>query len=377
MKLISYLNYIPVTLFILFHIAAGDLPAANETVYFTRLSKPDSSVYSLFNLQNRYRKVIDLSGSRWNYRLEGDSIWKRISVPHSLPISAKLRFKSYFVPDSSFSGRVFKLLLFGINYHSRIYVNGVALGEHHGGGSTFSLLIPSNLIKINQKNLLEIEVDNFLDWRSTIPLKREIWGWKNYGGILRDIFIAGLPPRWIDGVKLDYSFFNEYSDIHLNLKITTGKGDISPGYSDKSRNSKLKKDKFTLQYAIFDLESKELKYWTRELPVNFEEKDEIVLSDTLKDIELWSPADPRLYSLVIYLKRNGVTIDSYQITTGFREIKVQKSEIYLNGSRMKIRGILKYEDYKYEGASAGYNSMESDVKKIRRAGFNTVYFPVP
>ncbi len=65
---------------------------------------------------------------------------------------------------------------------------------------------------------------------------------------------------------------------------------------------------------------------------------EIDLRVPMRAVRLWSPEEPHLYDVTIELVANGRTLDSVSTRTGFRDIAVRGSDIYLNGDRIFLRG---------------------------------------
>jgi hypothetical protein len=54
--------------------------------------------------------------------------------------------------------------------------------------------------------------------------------------------------------------------------------------------------------------------------------------------KLWSPQDPNLYDLDVFLKQDGTEIDSYEVPFGFRTFSVEGDRLLLNGKPFRIRG---------------------------------------
>jgi beta-glucuronidase len=78
------------------------------------------------------------------------------------------------------------------NYSSRVYLNGEALGEHDGGFTPFNFEITD---KIHQgDNFLVVEVNN-VRRRDAVPAPNTDW-W-NYGGLTRDVVLVEEPETFI------------------------------------------------------------------------------------------------------------------------------------------------------------------------------------
>lgn len=78
----------------------------------------------------------------------------------------------------------------------------------------------------------------------------------------------------------------------------------------------------------------------------------------------WSPETPQLYRLVLSLREGERLIDvSWPVTFGYREVWVEDGEIYLNGSRLSIRG-------KSHNYLSSYGFDESKLRLLKETGQN-------
>ncbi len=93
----------------------------------------------------------------------------------------------------------------------------------------------------------------------------------------------------------------------------------------------------------------------------------------LKDVDLWSPESPSLYTLEVDLKENGKTIDNISETFGIRSIEYSAEEGFkLNGKPILLNGACVHHDNGLLGA-ASYDAAEArKVRLMKEAGFNAV-----
>src|SRR6202044_273096 len=68
------------------------------------------------------------------------------------------------------------------------------------------------------------------------------------------------------------------------------------------------------------------------------ETNHLILTTPTLNPKLWSPQDPNLYNLDVFLKQDGVTIDDYEVPFGFRTFSVDGDKLVLNGKPFRIRG---------------------------------------
>ncbi|GGF22509.1 glycoside hydrolase family 2 protein [Flavobacterium limi] len=208
-------------------------------------------------------------------------------------------------------------LYFGaVNYKSSIYLNGKKLGSHKGGFTPFNFKIPAELLK-NTNNQLVVMINNkrFID---EIPTTNTDW-W-NYGGITRDVKLLLLPKQFIQ-------------QYHIQLDEKTD------ALSAKKSNNWQVKGWIKLNEAVTDgkilVEIPELKV-NKEFKVN---GDSVSVAFNAKNLNLWSPKNPKLYP--INLRYKGVDLTD---KIGFRTIQVEGEKLLLNGKDLFLRGICLHEE---------------------------------
>ena len=95
--------------------------------------------------------------------------------------------------------------------------------------------------------------------------------------------------------------------------------------------------------------------------------DTIAVDNKIKidDVKLWDTDNPNLYVLVTNLIKNEVIVDTKEITFGFRDIKWTKKGFYLNGNRIKIRGLNRHQSYPYVGYAMPKSMQVMDARILK------------
>lgn len=83
--------------------------------------------------------------------------------------------------------------------------------------------------------------------------------------------------------------------------------------------------------------------------------------------ELWSPENPRLYTV-----RVSVGEDSEDVTFGFRTVEMRKDGFYLNGRKRVLRGVCRHQDAGPNGWAATAADEERDISLIREMGADAI-----
>ncbi len=311
------------------------------------------------------RSVIDLAGT-WSYSVNDGRSWADVQVPSSSDYEGKITFTRKFTADTSMLSRGgFTIVAYGINYSCQIYINEVYIGKHEGGYTSFSFDVPANTIQPGSENVVRILTDNQLGAKNTIPLRQQIGGFKNYAGILRDIFLVNTASVWIDNLTVITESIDARG-VRAVVKVNvTGRDMLSAGVGLPSSVAVEVIEKNS--GAVIGRGSSGL------TPVV--NKDVTVQIPVTLAAKLWSIDAPELYTVkAVLTASNGRVIDEALTVTGFRTIAVQKKSILLNGSPIIIRGAAWMEDTPSHGASLSYEEMEKDIALIKNLGANTVRF---
>ena len=218
------------------------------------------------------------------------------------------------------------LLYFGaVNYDCHVWVNGRKAGHHIGGFTPFNLDI-SDLLREGENTII-VKVDNK---RHAEDVPTQIFDWWNYGGITRDVMLVKVGPVYLQ----DYS---------LQLQ----KADAKAKDREISFSAKLNKAEagHTVKVSIPELKLEQ------QLTTDAEGKVSGTLKVKAKNLQLWSPNNPKLYDVQL-------TLDSSTIADeiGFRTIETRGKQILLNNEPVFLKGISIHEEKPNGGGRA--NSVE-------------------
>ena len=197
----------------------------------------------------RARKLTWLG--HWQYSIGGD-IWRDIKIPSSIAYEGQITFhRTFNVSEELLKKSAFKFVALGINYECEIYINDVFIGKHVGGYTSFEFEIPDDALQIGQENTIKVVVSNRLSARNTLPVWKQIWGWKNYGGILRDVYLLATPRLWVDRVRLFTSLNDQMKQATVRLECVLSNKQFGPLNRD-SLSSKLKQPSYFLNTELHE-----------------------------------------------------------------------------------------------------------------------------
>ncbi len=197
----------------------------------------------------------------------------------------------------------------GVNYKAHVYLNGKSLATHIGGYTAFNVEITE--AAQDGANYLVVRVDAYLD-DTTIPTKRTSDFFK-YGGIVRDVNLVSVPA----------TFVRQYQ-VYLQDREA---GKVS-GWVQLDGAGAAERE---VTLSIAELGVKQ--------PVITDAGGRAEFSLTTKQLELWSPENPRLYDVAL-------SVDGHELhdRIGFRSIEVHGKQIVLNGEPVFLRGISLHDE---------------------------------
>ena len=187
------------------------------------------------------------------------------------------------------------------NFSTKIFLNGERVGQFNSGYTAFNFDISDYLI--NGENVLLVQINANLS-EDSVPTKKTDW-WP-YGGLVGDVLIVNTPKIFIENAYVQISDLQK-KQLNFRAKLNL----------NKNMNIKLIIDELNLQ---------------RSFTTN--KNGEIDESIKFKNIDLWSPDNPKLYNVTVKIEGDEI-VDQI----GFREIKTKGKQIFLNGTPIKFKGI--------------------------------------
>ncbi len=323
------------------------------------------------------RSKVDLAGT-WQYSFDNEN-WHQVKVPSSFDYVGTITFQRKFsLKQDLIDNSSFRLVAFGVNYDAEVFINDVFVGRHVGGYSSFGFDVPDNALQSGPENTIRIVVNNKLNSRSSVPLRKQVWGWRNYGGILRDIYFLATPQLRVSALRLNVNV-----DSTLQSGYVTAVTSISNSSGTLARADTLHanaaQSTHVLIVEIVDRNSNTVVGQSEPQAFSVEPNhdQEITSSLTLNHPELWSPENPALYilrAIVATSGKQGSVIDEYRTNFGFRSEKIIGNTILINGTSVSLKGVVWHEEYPGKGASLTYEEMERDVAMMKSLGVNAIRF---
>jgi hypothetical protein len=324
------------------------------------------------------RTKIDLTGN-WRFSIDQQG-WHDIRIPSSLDYVGRVIYmRKFTLEQKDLQSRSFKFVALGINNDAEVYFNETFVGKHVGGSVSFELEIASGVLQIGSENVVKIIISNIVLPMNTLPVRKQIFGWRNFNGIIRDIYLLSTPLHWIDdlGIRAELDSTLTKGKINFNAILNARMPEGVP--VDSLPTSKRTMD-YVLITEIYDRQGTLLIAQAPPVAVTVEENKSVSAQWNMTVVNplKWSPETPDFYILRVSLARQeGRTfsiVDVVEKTIGFSRISVSGDKLFQNGAPLTLRGVTWVEDAPQYGASLTYEQMEKDVAMMKMLGANAVRF---
>ncbi len=321
------------------------------------------------------RLKIPLDGY-WTYSLENGQSGT-ISLPSSFDFAGKVDFRRKFeIKPEDLDLYRFHVVCYGANYSTDILVNGDFLGNHQGGYTSYAQAIDREVLQPGTENVIQIVVKNELDARTTLPLRQPVWGWRNYGGVHRDIYLLATPRLFIK----DVSVVCEVAPNGLAARIVATplvEGEESAVLPSTSPD---KPAVLGMMVEVVEALSGVPAARSPVVPLTRSggSWNTVPVEATVQSPHLWSPESPDLYTIrCLIVSTSGkemIVLDELQVPVGIRTLKIERADLMLNGHRLFVKGVTWYEDHPTWGNALPYEERERDVVMMKNLGVNTIRF---
>jgi beta-galactosidase len=333
--------------------------------------KINSADNLFFDITNT-RSVIPLNGT-WKVYPSDDEKKEKVSihVPSIFEGKAELVFeKSFPLTIDQIDNHVISLVFFGLNYLADISINKVLIYRHSGGEYPFTISLPHDILKSDKDNIISVKLTYKLDSQNTIPLLQRFLFPQNFGGIIRDVYLHLTP-------NVSITDFEYKTDVNLKTNRATFslKSVIDNKEFKKANDSTEIQSNFKLHTQVFSPDGKSsLALDENNFALKLNKQVEIKNNISFSYPILWSPENPVSYIVRLELWRGDKLIDRYDQSIALFKLESLQDNLLLNGKEFSLYGVTYSPDYYQYGSLSSYERMESDLEKIKQAGFNSVRF---
>lgn len=318
------------------------------------------------------REIIDVNHnweftSRWSEDFaRGESAAETVRLPHTCKVTPFHYFdeSEYQMVcgyrrrlDLSEKGDRSAYVVFGAAAHyAKIYLDGKPIGEHKGGYTAFEF----ELNTFDPFPLLSVELDTreSLDF----PPFGKVVDYMTYGGLYREVRIEYRPHRCIRDIFVKPQVPSTVKvSAKMNKKLIGGLSFDGAIECEIDISSPVD----AVRLSAYDKDGDML--CEREIPYGGP------YTLVVPKARLWDVESPVLYDIKAELISGGEVVDSVTRRVGFRRIEFKADGFYLNGRKLKLRGLNRHQSYPYVGYAMprSMQRLDADVLKYE-LGCNAV-----
>ena len=259
------------------------------------------------------RPLLSLDGA-WDFQVEGEGDWRIARVPAPWQAlfddlrhasGTALYRKRFSVPAEWASKRVF--LCFGaVNHLAEVHCDGRLVGTHEGGYLPFEFDLGSGLAGEHELTVRVVlpssEADVYPDAPfHEVPHGKQSW-YGPIGGIWQSVRLEARAVQHIQGCRITAD--PRTGNVHGLVRIAAE----------------------TADRIVAEIEGPSGTIVAEQAAApSTPDPTEIALR--VEDPDLWSPDEPHLYRLTLRLVRDGVTVDRWSDTFGFRTIEARHGRL--------------------------------------------------
>ena len=261
----------------------------------------------------------------------------------------------FFVPGE-WEGREILLRFGAATHRAGVYVNGILITEHEGGFLPFCADV-TTVVRYDSYNKVVVKVNNELNCTNipcgetiTLPngkkMSKPYFDFFNYAGLQRSVYLLALPGESVVDFDLDYAIHGKNAEVSYQIR-TNGE--------------------HAVQLALFDAKGH---------CVAQKDGKEGVLY--VENARLWQVRNAYLYRLRIRIMDGEELIDEYEQEIGIRTVKVEGTDILINGEPVYLKGFGKHEDSDIVGRGFSIGIMKRDFELMKWIGansFRTSHYP--
>lgn len=243
-------------------------------------------------------------------------------------------YRNIFTAPGDWQGKKLILRFDGAAHEATVFCNGERVGYHACGYTAFCVDI-TDLVRLGGENVIDVRLDTRESLN--IPPFGFVIDYLCYGGLYREVTLEVKEPEYIKEVLIENTGLRE-----IRVRIASECGSLVTDIVDNSGA--------VISSAVgkaFEL--------------------------NVPEAELWSVDSPALYTARVRAMRGGECVDEKRLRFGFRTVKFKSDGFYLNGERLKIRGLNRHQSYAYVGYAMPRSVQELDAEILKNElGVNAV-----
>lgn len=270
-------------------------------------------------------------------------------------------YRRHLLIPKNWQGKRILLTFEGAAHDSTVFCNGKKVGEHHCGYTAFTVDLTDNVL-YGQDNLLCVRLDSRENLN--VPPFGYVIDYMTYGGIYRD-------------VRLEVKEKVSLSDIFVHTAIDFRSSPVTAQITSEIMLTESAENVTIRQYYMPKSTAAAQESWRllceQTVSTDVSCDKEFSLTATITAPLLWDTEEANLYILKTQLYQDNTLLDETETTFGIREAVFKKDGFYLNGRKLRIRGINRHQSFPYVGYAMPKSMQRLDADLLKKElGLNAV-----
>ena len=270
-------------------------------------------------------------------------------------------YRRHLLIPKDWQGKRILLTFEGAAHDSTVFCNGKKVGEHHCGYTAFTVDLTDNVL-YGQDNLLCVRLDSRENLN--VPPFGYVIDYMTYGGIYRDVRLEVKENVSLSDIfvhtAIDFRSSPVTAQITSEITLTESNGNVTIRQYYMPKNTAAGQGSWNL-----------LCEQTVSADVSCDK--EFSLTATITAPLLWDTEEANLYILKTQLYQDNTLLDETETTFGIREAVFKKDGFYLNGRKLRIRGLNRHQSFPYVGYAMPKSMQRLDADLLKKElGLNAV-----
>lgn len=270
-------------------------------------------------------------------------------------------YRRHLLIPKDWQGKQILLTFEGAAHDSTVFCNGKKVGEHHCGYTAFTVDLTDNVL-YGQDNLLCVRLDSRENLN--VPPFGYVIDYMTYGGIYRD-------------VRLEVKEKVSLSDIFVHTAIDFKSSPVTAQITSEITLTASDENVTIRQYYMPKSTAAAQESWRllceQTVSADTTSDKKIALTAAITDPLLWDTEEAHLYILKTQLYQDNTLLDETETTFGIREAVFKKDGFYLNGRKLRIRGLNRHQSFPYVGYAMPKSMQRLDADLLKKElGLNAV-----
>lgn len=253
--------------------------------------------------------------------------------------------------DKNFEDKLVKICFDGTYNETKVWVNGIMVGNHVNGYTPYYYDITDALKPVGEDNIIAVRCRN--NGRNA--------HWYSGAGIYRDVKLEMFDPIHVDpwGAFVTLAYLDAYeTKVNVEARVV---------------NETANDETVSVQVVIRSQRGRNVGNAHQEIEVRANSWVRVTQMMHVSRAVIWSLENPYLYTAEITIKKGDKVIDEYKQKFGVRKIEVSADKGFrLNGDMIELKGGCVHHDNGFLGSAAFKRAEYRKVELLKEAGYNAV-----